>query len=549
MSGCCVNGCTNRHSPGGLKFYRIPRGSRPFQSNRRRLWLQAIKREDWNEDVIKNARVCGAHFISGEASLEYDSPDFVPSVFVSTKQSQKPDAKMDRSVCRKKVFKTAHFQKQEKTYSDHCCVPLCTASAKFNGVLSFHGFPTRLDLRRHWLINIRRDNFTITSHTNVCSRHFAADQLIEPKTLNGRRRLIKGAVPTLFEWNDYTVPPEEQEQLTDVTMDHNYCSVPEPSAPDTSLSTVEDLTEELQDLRKEMQELRVQREFGLQRFAGSDADIRFYTRFPSYNHLMAFWFLVEPSFNKMVRVSRAKLARRNEAGQLLQPIDEFFLFLVFLSVGLKERDLAHRFNIHESTVSRIIANWTRCLATLLGSQCIWLTPAEVKAYLPEAFRDFPDTQVILDVTELRWQTPVLQSETYCTLKALVGIAPHGAVTFVSDLYAGSVSDTEIFRRSGISELLTEDVAVMADKGFQISDCCKCRVYCPPFVSKQKQMPADQVRETQAMARLRDHVERVIGRIKQNKLFDGVILLSHVYNIKQLFAVACMLSNYQNKVLV
>ncbi|KAI4810702.1 hypothetical protein KUCAC02_013638 [Chaenocephalus aceratus] len=77
MSGCCVYGCMNRYSTGGLKFYRIPRGPRPFQSNRRRLWLQAIKRVDWNEDIIKNARVCSAHFISGEASLDSSSPDFM----------------------------------------------------------------------------------------------------------------------------------------------------------------------------------------------------------------------------------------------------------------------------------------------------------------------------------------------------------------------------------------------------------------------------------------------------------------------------------------
>uniref|UniRef100_A0A3P9CDJ0 THAP domain-containing protein 1 n=1 Tax=Maylandia zebra TaxID=106582 RepID=A0A3P9CDJ0_9CICH len=85
---------------------------------------------------------------------------------------------------------------------DHCCVPLCSASAKFNGILSFHAFPTHSDLRRQWLVNIRRDHFTITSHTRVCCRHFASDQLIEPTTLDGRRRLIKGAVPTLFEWNE-----------------------------------------------------------------------------------------------------------------------------------------------------------------------------------------------------------------------------------------------------------------------------------------------------------------------------------------------------------
>lgn len=294
----------------------------------------------------------------------------------------------------------------------------------------------------------------------------------------------------------------------------------------------------------------------------------FVNRFPSYDHLMAFWFLIEPCIYKMVRVSRAKSAAkmneevvtpaRSSTRQLLQPIDEFFLLLVFLSVGLKERDLAHRFNIHQSTVSRIIATWTSFLATALGSQCIWLTRAEVQAYLPEEFKDFPDTQVILDCTELRCQTPsspLLQSEMYssykshCTMKALVGIAAHGAVTFISDLYGGSVSDKELFKQSGVAEKLTEDMAAMVDKGFLISDCCKCKVYCPPFLSKQKQMPAYQVKETQATARLRVHVERVIRRIKQNKHFDGIITLSHVYNINQLFAVACMLSNYQNTALV
>ncbi|XP_025761065.1 uncharacterized protein LOC102076109 [Oreochromis niloticus] len=227
-----------------------------------------------------------------------------------------------------------------------------------------------------WLVNIRRDHFTITSHTRVCSRHFASDQLIEPTTLDGRRRLIKGAVPTLFEWNGYKVEPprrsvwerterrpelvpaDDQEEHS-LTRDHDYCSVPEPSALDISASAAEDLSKDVETLRKEIQELRVQQEFGLQRFAGSDTDIRFYTRFPSYDHLMAFWFLIEPCIYKMIRVSRAKsAANRNEevltpartsTRQLLQPIDEFFLFLVFLSVGLKERDLAHRFNIHQST--------------------------------------------------------------------------------------------------------------------------------------------------------------------------------------------------------
>lgn len=98
-------------------------------------------------------------------------------------------------------------------------------------------------------------------------------------------------------------------------------------------------------------------------------------------------------------------------------------------------------------------------------------------------------------------------------ESLVGIVPLGAVTFIYNLYGGSVSNKNIFK-SGIAEKLTEGMVVMVDKGFLISNCCTCKVSYPPFLSKQKQMPAYQVRERQAIARLRVHVEHVIRRIKQ-----------------------------------
>lgn len=244
--------------------------------------------------------------------------------------------------------------------------------------------------------------------------------------------------------------------------------------------------------------------------------------------------------------------------QSLQPIDELVLFLMYLSVGLKEQDLANRFNIHISTVSRIISSWTNYLYTLLGSLSIWIEAEDVKAHLPDDFKDFPDTQIIVDCTELKCQTPsspLLQSEmfstykSHCTMKGLIGIAPHGPVTFVSSLYEGSISDKELFRRSGLADLLTDDMAVMVDKGFLITDCVKCKVYCPPFLKNKSQMPAPSVLQTQKIARVRVHVERVIRRVKENKLFDSVIPLSIAGSINEIFAVACLLSNYQNKHLV
>lgn len=475
-----------------------------------------------------------------------------------------------------KKFK--YQRREDSSTAEHCCVPLCNASSKFNSVLSFHTFPTDQETRRKWLHNIRREKLNITSHTRVCSRHFISDRLIEPSSPNGRRLLRKGAVPTLFKWNGYSIA--EAGQRSDVYnhvdenpvpmevryVDHDYCSAPKPAAADNALDQTEELRKEVERLRKQVEELTVRQRFCLGRFAASDDDIKFYTRFVTYSHLMAFWKLIEPASHNMIHVSRVRATTmRSEArtadsawGESLQPIDEFFLLMVYLSLGLEQRDLAHRFNIHESTVSRIITTWANFLYTILGSVRIWMSEEAVKAHLPSEFQDYPDTQVVIDCTELRCQTQsslLLQSEVFsaytshCTFKGLIGMAPHGAVTFVSSLYADSVSDEELFKQSGIVSLLKPEMAIMFDKGFLVDYRVPCKVHRPAYLSKRKQMSSDEVRETQAVARLRVHVERLMGRVMQNKLFDTVIPLSITGSINELYTVACLLVNYQNGPLV
>jgi hypothetical protein len=88
------------------------------------------------------------------------------------------------------------------------------------------------------------------------------------------------------------------------------------------------------------------------------------------------------------------------------------------------------------------------------------------------------------------------------------------------------------------------MAVMADKGFLIDDCVPGKVYCPPFLSKQSQMPAAQVHPTQEIAHLIVHIERLIGRIKLNKLFQSEIPMSRVGSINCIWTVVCLLTNYQ-----
>ncbi|XP_039511235.1 uncharacterized protein si:ch211-262i1.5 isoform X2 [Pimephales promelas] len=416
-------------------------------------------------------------------------------------------------------------------------------------------------MREKWLFNVGREDLNVTPNTRVCSRHFTSDDLIEPSTPTARRLLKKGAVPTVFPRDESTPAPKRKRKVftqvfkedrvpTDFPhQDHDYCS--SPVQVNLAVKQTEDLRKQVESLMKQVAELTLLQRFCLGRFAASDDDIRFYTRFATYNHLMAFWRLIEPASLNMLRLTRATTKSEDGASfQSLQPIDEFFLFMVHLSIGLVKRDLGHRFNIHQSTASQIIRKWAHFLYTILGSVRVWMPEEAVKAQMPKEFKDYPDTQVVIDCTELRCRTPsslrLQGEESHCSFKGLIGIAPHGAVTFVSSLCAGSVSDKELLLQSGIVSLLKPGMAIMVDKGFLVDDCVPCKVYRPAYLFKQEVFPANEVKETHSIARLRAHIELLICRVRQHQLFDRTVIpLSNIRTINQLHTVACLLTNYQN----
>ena len=85
-----------------------------------------------------------------------------------------------------------------------------------------------------------------------------------------------------------------------------------------------------------------------------------------------------------------------------------------------------------------------------------------------------------------------------TFKGLISILPSGVVTFVSNLYPGSISDKELTRRSGLLELLQPGDLVMADRGFDIEEdlaLVGARLNIPPFLRGKDQLSESELVET------------------------------------------------------
>ena len=51
----------------------------------------------------------------------------------------------------------------------------------------------------------------------------------------------------------------------------------------------------------------------------------------------------------------------------MEPIDQLWLFLTRVRLGLFERDLAHRFGVSVSTMSDVFVTWANYLYIMLGS--------------------------------------------------------------------------------------------------------------------------------------------------------------------------------------
>ena len=326
-----------------------------------------------------------------------------------------------------------------------------------------------------------------------------------------------------------------------------------------------DLKEKLREVEKE-RDILLARQFSMDKIKDDDSAVLFYTGFPSYGALISFYNFIEPELAKMQYWKGEKLLKeqlsyqmddnRNKPGppRKLSYLDEFLLVLMRLKAGLFVQDLADRFGISTSLVSRICITWINLLYVELRDLFPFPTQELVRKNMPQEFAQYATTRIILDCTELFIQRPsamLAQSETWSdykhhnTWKLLVGVTPNGQVTFLSDLWGGRVSDKQITRESGVLDLLEPGDNVMVDRGFDISNLVLdgVSVNMPPFLAGREQMTAAETEETMSIAAVRIHVERAIGRIKTYHILDGTLPNTLSPYATQIATVCGLLTNF------
>lgn len=399
---------------------------------------------------------------------------------------------------------------------------------------------------------IRRDDFTPNCNSRVCSWHFP----------NG-----KAAGPTRFAWNEGktfqfpdhpTHPPKPQKQKITTAGEDEDDQPQGPSvvAEETPCTSNSLLEIENDMLRRENDELKKQLEkqkqtFSFNQIASNPEKVQYFTGLPDAATVLFLEALL----------SKFELQYHSDwTVQMMLLVDQLLLTLMKLKLNCGHIDLATRFNCSTATVTNIFITIVSALYdTLYVGMLENNIPSRAKnqTSLPDCFQPFPNCRVVLDCTEVavsNTESLDTQSHLYSqykgrtTLKALIGVAPNGVITFTSDLYGGSASDKAITADCGLLQQLQPGDMVMADKGFTIRDILPegVSLNTPSFLVNG-QFTQEEVNHNRQISRARIHVERSIQRLK---VFG---ILHHIpyqfrKNINKILKVCVCLTNLQTPIL-
>ncbi|XP_074554593.1 uncharacterized protein LOC141810719 [Halichoeres trimaculatus] len=434
-----------------------------------------------------------------------------------------------------------------------CCVPCCYNRNDVNKTIPYYRFPLDENEKRRWLQVIRRKDFTPNHNSRVCGWHFPHG---------------KAAGPSRFAWNEGKAPPDQisqtakrKKKMLPATAEDEGRSEPSPGHVNTaqqtpSTSDVLVLQTENDMLRKENEKLKQELEKQKQSFSFSQISshpdrVNYYTGLPNaatVSFLEALLSKVDLQYHFDWNVQNMPL------------IDQLLLTLMKLRLNCGVLDLSTRFNCCRATVTNIFITISSALHDILyvGMMANKI-PSRLKdrTSLPECFQPFPNCRIVLDCTEVAASnTESLDTlshlyshyKGFTTHKALIGMAPNGAITFVSDLYGGSTSDKAITADCGVLQQLEAGDMVMADKSFTIHDILPAGVSLNvPTFPVNEQFTTEEVNHNRLIASARVHVERSIQRLKTFHILS-CIPYQYKKHANKLLKVCVCLTNLQTPTL-
>ena len=242
--------------------------------------------------------------------------------------------------------------------------------------------------------------------------------------------------------------------------------------------------------------------------------MRFYTDLPGFDVLNTTFRFVSPF------VSRTS--------KTLTLFQEFVMVLIKLRLNVPLQDLAFRFGVSLSTVSRTFTAWLTVMDVRLSPLIRWPERDELWCTMPLCFQfSFgKKTTIIIDCFEVSIERPsnlLARSQTFSnykhhnTVKVLIGITPQGSICFTSKAWGGRTSDKYLTEKCGLLNSLKPGDLVLADRGFTISESValyQAQLAIPAFTKGKNQADPFDVESTRGIANVRIHVERVIGLLRQ-----------------------------------
>ena len=167
--------------------------------------------------------------------------------------------------------------------------------------------------------------------------------------------------------------------------------------------------------------------------------------------------------------------------------------------GLHQELMAYITDKFKSIMQRIFIGWVIFLATIFNE--IDLKPASgfFLKRMPKSFIETGHglTDLVVDATEFKFQSAsnfelnslmFFNYKNTHTGKALIGISPNGGGILFSEIYPGSISDSEITEKSNATLYVAEEHEIMSDRGFSIQDFCAKKVI---LLNRPKQKDSSQ----------------------------------------------------------